>query len=102
MFLLVNIDIPSLGMICLLLTDAFAYTSQTEINVSPWSITHNPKYFSDPWEFKPERWLDPNSTDNKDASRPFLLGPRDCLGRKSVTLSPDPETARTYLPGHIY
>ncbi|OHW97441.1 benzoate 4-monooxygenase cytochrome p450 [Colletotrichum incanum] len=53
----------------------------TEINVSPWSITHNPKYFSDPWEFKPERWLDPDSKDNKDASRPFLLGPRDCLGR---------------------
>ncbi|EMR90855.1 putative benzoate 4-monooxygenase cytochrome p450 protein [Botrytis cinerea BcDW1] len=54
----------------------------TEVNVSPWSITHNAKYFSDPWEFKPERWLDPNSKDIKDASRPFLLGPRDCLGRK--------------------
>ncbi|GJC85380.1 trichothecene C-15 hydroxylase [Colletotrichum liriopes] len=57
------------------------FPSQTEINVSPWSITHNPKYFSDPWDFKPERWLDPNSTDNRDANRPFLLGPRDCLGR---------------------
>ncbi|KAF7922013.1 uncharacterized protein EAE98_008224 [Botrytis deweyae] len=53
----------------------------TEVNVSPWSITHNSKYFSDPWKFKPERWLDPNSKDIKDASRPFLLGPRDCLGR---------------------
>ncbi|OTA61603.1 cytochrome P450 [Hypoxylon sp. EC38] len=52
-----------------------------EINVTPWSITHDEKYFSDPWDFKPERWLDPNSTDVKDASRPFLLGPRDCLGR---------------------
>ncbi|TGJ83736.1 hypothetical protein E0Z10_g5024 [Xylaria hypoxylon] len=53
----------------------------TEINASPWTITHDEKYFSDPWEFKPERWLDPNSTDVKEASRPFLLGPRDCLGR---------------------
>ncbi|KAI1419708.1 cytochrome P450 [Xylaria sp. FL1777] len=53
----------------------------TEINASPWTITHDVKYFSDPWKFKPERWLDPNSTDVKDASRPFLLGPRDCLGR---------------------
>ncbi|KAI2605294.1 cytochrome P450 [Hypoxylon fragiforme] len=53
----------------------------TEINVSPWTITHDPKYFTKPWDFIPERWLDPNSTDNKDASRPFLLGPRDCLGR---------------------
>ncbi|KAI0169620.1 cytochrome P450 [Hypoxylon sp. FL1284] len=53
----------------------------TEINVSPWTITHDAKYFSDPWDFKPERWLDADSTDVKDASRPFLLGPRDCLGR---------------------
>ncbi|KAF4479881.1 Cytochrome P450 monooxygenase BOT4 [Colletotrichum fructicola Nara gc5] len=54
----------------------------TDISVSPWSTVHNPEYFSDPWHFKPERWLDPHCKDNKDASRPFLLGPRDCLGRK--------------------
>ncbi|KAH0443053.1 hypothetical protein CcaCcLH18_01166 [Colletotrichum camelliae] len=54
----------------------------TDISVSPWSTVHNPEYFSDPWQFKPERWLDPHCTDVKDASRPFLLGPRDCLGRK--------------------
>ncbi|KAI1305539.1 cytochrome P450 [Xylaria venustula] len=53
----------------------------TEINVSPWTITHDEKYFSDPWNFKPERWLDPTSPDIKEASKPFLLGPRDCLGR---------------------
>ncbi|KAI6082029.1 cytochrome P450 [Hypoxylon rubiginosum] len=52
-----------------------------EINVSPWTVTHDEKYFSDPLGFKPERWLDPHSTDCKEASRPFLLGPRDCLGR---------------------
>ncbi|KAF4826986.1 Cytochrome P450 monooxygenase BOT4 [Colletotrichum tropicale] len=54
----------------------------TDISVSPWSTVHNPEYFSDPWHFKPERWLGPHCNDNKDASRPFLLGPRDCLGRK--------------------
>ncbi|KAI0145606.1 cytochrome P450 [Xylariaceae sp. FL1272] len=53
----------------------------TDINVSPWTITHDEKYFASPWNFKPERWLDPASTDVKEASRPFLLGPRDCLGR---------------------
>ncbi|KAK1851623.1 benzoate 4-monooxygenase cytochrome p450, partial [Colletotrichum chrysophilum] len=53
----------------------------TDISVSPWSTVHNPEYFSDPWHTKPERWLDPHCKDNKDASRPFLLGPRDCLGR---------------------
>lgn len=55
---------------------------QTDISVSPWSTVHNPEYFSYPWHFEPERWLDPHCKDNKDASRPFLLGPRDCLGRK--------------------
>ncbi|KAK8052038.1 hypothetical protein PG993_003423 [Apiospora rasikravindrae] len=55
--------------------------SGTEINVSPWTITHDTKYFSDPWEFTPERWLGLYPTDVKEASRPFLLGPRDCLGR---------------------
>ncbi|KAF4914570.1 Cytochrome P450 monooxygenase BOT4 [Colletotrichum viniferum] len=53
----------------------------TDISVSLWSTVHNPEYFSDPGHFKPERWLDPHCKDNKDASRPFLLGPRDCLGR---------------------
>ncbi|KAK8080612.1 Cytochrome P450 [Apiospora hydei] len=55
--------------------------SGTEINVSPWTITHDEKYFSEPWEFRPERWLGLYPTDVKEASRPFLLGPRDCLGR---------------------
>ncbi|KAI0466982.1 cytochrome P450 [Xylaria cf. heliscus] len=53
----------------------------TEVTISPWAIAHDAKYFSDPWEFKPERWLDPNSTDVREASRPFSLGPRDCIGR---------------------
>ncbi|KAK7956144.1 uncharacterized protein PG986_005366 [Apiospora aurea] len=56
--------------------------SGTEINVSPWTITHDEKYFAEPWEFRPERWLGLYPTDVKEASRPFLLGPRDCLGRK--------------------
>ncbi|KAL6862465.1 hypothetical protein ACO1O0_002698 [Amphichorda felina] len=38
--------------------------------------------FADPTAFKPERWLDPNSTDVKEASQPFSMGPRGCLGQK--------------------
>ena len=33
-------------------------------------------------DFKPERWLDPESKDVKEASQPFLLGYRGCIGRK--------------------
>lgn len=39
-------------------------------------------------EFNPERWTDLASTDNKEASQPFLVGPRACIGRKQVILSP--------------
>jgi len=38
-------------------------------------------------QFKPERWLDPDCTDVKEASQPFSLGPRVCLGRKYVITS---------------
>jgi cytochrome P450 len=47
-----------------------------------WSVTHNPKNFADPDVFRPERWTDPTSSDNLDASKPFLLGPRMCMGLK--------------------
>ncbi|KAK2755484.1 hypothetical protein FQN54_006421 [Arachnomyces sp. PD_36] len=35
----------------------------------------------DPEAFRPERWTDPNCTDRKDASQPFSLGLRACVGR---------------------
>ncbi|KAL9586169.1 MAG: hypothetical protein Q9212_001090 [Teloschistes hypoglaucus] len=54
---------------------------QAEINVSPWTVAHNPEYWDEPMEFKPERWLDSQSPDVKEASQPFLLGPRSCIGR---------------------
>jgi cytochrome P450 len=56
--------------------------SQTTVSVHMWSSTRNPKNFKDPDVFQPERWLDPNCTDNLSASNPFLLGPRACLGQK--------------------
>jgi cytochrome P450 len=34
--------------------------------------------------FKPERWMGANQEDILEASQPFSLGPRACLGRKSV------------------
>ncbi len=55
---------------------------QTTVGVNMWSVTHNPNNFKDPYVFRPERWLDPNCTDNLSASQPFLLGPRACMGQK--------------------
>ena len=45
-----------------------------------WSVTHNEKHFKDPNVYRPERWIE--KTDRLDASKPFLLGPRMCMGIK--------------------
>lgn len=53
----------------------------TEVFTSAWAVVHDPANFHDPLTFKPERWLDPDCTDVKEASQPFSLGYRACLGR---------------------
>ncbi|KAI3199307.1 hypothetical protein CBS147311_6036 [Penicillium roqueforti] len=53
----------------------------TEVYTSAWTVTHDPRYFHDPYVFKPSRWLDPACTDLKEASQPFSLSPRGCLGQ---------------------
>ena len=60
---------------------------QTEVYTSAWTVTHDPQYFHDPEQFLPERWLDPDCTDLREASQPFSLGSRACLGRKLVVPS---------------
>ncbi|KAJ4349462.1 uncharacterized protein N0V89_008077 [Didymosphaeria variabile] len=52
-----------------------------EMYTSAWTVTHDSQYFKDPFLFNPERWIDEDSTDVKEASQPFSLGPRGCLGR---------------------
>lgn len=58
------------------------YALQTEVYTSAWTVTHDEANFHDPHSFKPERWTDPDCADVKEASQPFSLGPRACLGRK--------------------
>ncbi|KAL5041775.1 hypothetical protein BDW71DRAFT_217421 [Aspergillus fruticulosus] len=53
----------------------------TEVYTSAWSVTHSEKYFSEPMAFKPERWLDSETEDVREASQPFSLGTRGCLGQ---------------------
>ncbi len=52
----------------------------------PTAASLDPANFSDPYVFKPERWLS-NSTDKKnqdslEASQPFSIGSRGCIGVK--------------------
>ncbi|KAH9218129.1 cytochrome P450 monooxygenase-like protein [Leptodontidium sp. 2 PMI_412] len=54
-----------------------------------YTLSHSPAYFTDPFGFRPERWLPSThslynhkfANDILEASKPFLLGPRTCLGK---------------------
>lgn len=54
-----------------------------------WAANLSPRNFTDPTRFILERWLDPNApreagrfrNDRRDATQPFLQGPRDCIGQ---------------------
>ncbi|KAI5250672.1 hypothetical protein E4T42_04852 [Aureobasidium subglaciale] len=52
-----------------------------DVYTSAWTVTHDEQYFKDPFTFNPERWLDAVSEEVKEASQPFSLGTRGCLGR---------------------
>ncbi|POS79313.1 cytochrome P40 monooxygenase [Diaporthe helianthi] len=60
----------------------------TVVSTSGWSITRRPDHFFEPEKFHPERWLPAGHkyfdklfcNDLKEASQPFSMGPRICLG----------------------
>ncbi|KAJ4258176.1 hypothetical protein NW762_008320 [Fusarium torreyae] len=52
----------------------------TVVSVDSWATSHDRRNFSRPDEFLPERWIGDGFSDQKDASRPFSLGPRGCIG----------------------
>ena len=57
---------------------------QTTILVELYSTARSEKYFKDPLELKPERWLRENKDENHTfSSLPFGFGPRMCLGNWS-------------------
>jgi len=64
--------------------DGYFIPKGVVVSTSSWAAVHDPKNFHEPWAFKPERWLDGEckEKDVREASQPFSLGPRACLGRK--------------------
>lgn len=54
----------------------------TMVVVNTYCIMHNPEYFSDPFSFQPERWLDEANRETLHrAFVPFGLGESTCLGK---------------------
>ncbi|KAL4880325.1 cytochrome P450 [Aspergillus karnatakaensis] len=52
-----------------------------EICTSLYALHHNPEYFHEPSQFRPQRWINPVSMDKKEAVQPFLLGSRSCIAK---------------------
>ncbi|KAI0198215.1 cytochrome P450 monooxygenase-like protein [Astrocystis sublimbata] len=52
----------------------------TVVSVSPLSMTRDARYWQDPQQFRPERWVGSGFNDQKKASQPFSTGSRACLG----------------------
>jgi cytochrome P450 len=57
---------------------------KTIVSTNPVAASLDARNFKDPLSFKPERWLNSNKTDKLDASQPFSLGSRGCLGKRYV------------------
>ena len=49
-----------------------------------YSASHLSSNWTDPFEFVPERFLGDERyrDDNQGSLRPFVVGPRDCIGKK--------------------
>jgi len=56
-----------------------------EVTVPTWAICRDSRYFTNPDEWIPERWIDvayeKDQTIGRAAWKPFSLGPRGCIGR---------------------
>ncbi|KAI1293198.1 benzoate 4-monooxygenase cytochrome P450 [Xylaria venustula] len=61
--------------------DGYFLPANTIVYVNPFACSMDPRNFSQPDQFIPERWLDQNTDDVLDASQPFSLGARSCLGK---------------------
>ncbi|KAL9113568.1 MAG: hypothetical protein Q9227_002306 [Pyrenula ochraceoflavens] len=51
-------------------------------------LHHNPEIYPEPFAFRPERWLDrETSAAAKEAFCPFLIGPMNCIGKSMAYLA---------------
>jgi enediyne biosynthesis protein E7 len=59
----------------------FAIAARTDIFISPYMLHRHPQFWSEPEEFKPERFAGPDAAErHKFAYIPFAVGPRHCIG----------------------
>lgn len=58
----------------------------TIVEVNHWVTNRSERHFVRATQFAPERWMGDEafSADDKSAFKPFMLGPRNCVGQKFV------------------
>ncbi|KAJ7090898.1 cytochrome P450 [Mycena belliarum] len=81
---------PTIGSGTKVLGDKIIIPEGTSVVVPPYTMHHDPRYFSpSPENYMPERWLahdDPKFIVNEDAFIPFSVGPANCAGRSLAML----------------
>jgi cytochrome P450 len=77
--------------------DGCAIPAGTIVSVDSFAMSHDARSFSNPDEFRPERWIGAGTGDNLAASRPFSIGRRACLGFNLAYME-----ARTILAMMVY
>jgi cytochrome P450 family 9 len=61
----------------------FTFEKGTSFYVPITAYHHDPKYFSDPEKFDPERFSEENKSKiDPDTYLPFGIGPRNCIGSR--------------------
>jgi len=57
------------------------FPAGTILSVPSYTIHHLDSVWGDPWEFRPERWLEGDTKGIEKALNIFSFGPRSCVGR---------------------
>jgi cytochrome P450 len=64
--------------------DGHVVPEGTVVGVPIYTIHHNPVYFPEPYQYRPERWLDDDKEQIEKAQsafNPFSIGARGCIGK---------------------
>jgi cytochrome P450 len=64
----------------------YALAPGSVVVISPWLLHRDPRWWSRPRAFEPERWLAPDAERPRAASLPFGAGPRMCVGEPFARL----------------
>lgn len=57
------------------------FKAGTILSVPSYTIHHLESVWGDPWEYRPERWLEDGNKELEKALNIFSYGPRSCVGR---------------------